>query len=206
MKSPSEKILALGKLRHGSRGTFLFQAEEKAGGFYYIQSGEVRVFKVDENGRELEVARIGPGDFLGEAIAFAAGHFPFYGQAVKDTKAYYFDRNSVLRAVETDAAIAKYFIELLARKCVLLSSRVESLGLKTVRQKLIQYLLSNCQGSSRCFVELKIKKGELAIFLGTISETLSRNLRQMRNEGLIEVHGPSIHIKDCQKLRAELAD
>jgi CRP-like cAMP-binding protein len=93
---------------------------------------------------------------------------------------------------------------LLAQKCVVLSSRVESLGLRTVRQRLIQYLLANCYGPGPCLVELKIKKGELAKLLGTISETLSRVLKQMQKEGLIAVDGRKIHIRDCQKITEEL--
>jgi CRP-like cAMP-binding protein len=100
--------------------------------------------------------------------------------------------------------IAEYFVALLARKCVVLSNKIESLGLRTVRQRLIQYILASCSGDKRCLVELKIKKGELAKILGTISETLSRNLKQMQEEGLIEVEGNKILVKDCPALREEL--
>ena len=97
-----------------------------------------------------------------------------------------------------------YFVDLLARKCVVLSNKIESLGLRTVRQRLIRYLLSQCSGEQKCLVELKIKKGELAKILGTISETLSRNLKQMQEEGLIEVEGNRVAIKNCPALREEL--
>jgi CRP/FNR family transcriptional regulator len=202
----SEKIIAgLGRLKRYAQGSFLFQAEEKAAGFYYVETGEVRVFKMDEQGRELDVARLGPGEFLGEAIAFVSGRFPFYAQVVKDSEIAFFEIYSVFGRIESDPAMARFFIELLARKCVALSNRVESLGLRTIRQRLIQYLLAHCYGSGHCLVELKIKKGDLAKLLGTISETLSRGLKQMQEEGLIKVDGPKIHIRDCQKLREELS-
>jgi CRP-like cAMP-binding protein len=95
-------------------------------------------------------------------------------------------------------------VDLLARKCVVLSNKIESLGLRTVRQRLIRYLLSRCSGEQTCLVELKVKKGELAKILGTISETLSRNLKHMQDEGLIEVEGNKITVKDCPALRDEL--
>ena len=205
MKHLENIINGLGRLKRYARDSFLFQAEEKAAGFYYIETGEIRVFKMDEQGRELEVARLGPGEFLGEAIAFVSGRFPFYAQAVKDSDVRYFEIQEVFRRIESDASMARFFIDLLARKCVVLSSRVESLGLRTIRQRLIQYLLAHCYGSGHCLVELKIKKGDLAKLLGTISETLSRSLKQMQEEGLIEVDGRKIHIRDCQKLREELA-
>jgi CRP-like cAMP-binding protein len=204
MKNSKDLVKNLGRLYRYARGAFLFQAEEKAAGFYYVETGEIRVFKMDEQGRELEVARLGPGDFLGEAIAFVSGRFPFYAQADKDSSVYYFEAQALFHRIESDPAIARFFIGLLAQKCVVLSSRVESLGLRTVRQRLIQYLLANCYGPGPCLVELKIKKGELAKLLGTISETLSRVLKQMQKEGLIAVDGRKIHIRDCQKITEEL--
>lgn len=141
MKHAKDFIENLGKRKRYARGSSLFQAEEKAAGFYYIETGEIRVFKMDEQGRELEVARLGPGDFLGEAIAFVSGRFPFYAQASKDSSVYYFEARAVFRRIDSDPAIAGFFIGLLAQKCVVLSSRVESHGLRTVRQRLIQYLV-----------------------------------------------------------------
>jgi CRP-like cAMP-binding protein len=50
-------------------------------------------------------------------------------------------------------------------------------------------------------VQLDLKKAELARLLGTISETLSRNLKQLQEDGMIEVSGRTIRIKDCSRLK-----
>jgi len=205
MDSFDQAVRSLGKPKSYHKGEVLFSAQEKADGFYYVESGEIRVYKMDENGREVEVVRLEQGDFLGEAIVFVSSVFPFFAQAVKDSKVLFFEKNTILRKMEKDPIVAKFFVKLLARKCVVLSKRIESLGLQTIRQRLIQYLLSSCFGGQQCVVELKVKKVELAKILGTISETLSRNLKQMQEEGLIEVKGSRIQIKDCPKLRSELS-
>lgn len=195
----------LGRLKNYKKDELLFNAQDKAHGFFYVESGEVRVFKMDEQGKEVEVVRLERGDFLGEAILFVSPVFPFFAQAVKDSEVLFFDKSTIFQELEKDPAIAKFFLNLLARKCLTLNKRIESLGLKTIRQRLIQYLLSNCSGEKACLVELKIKKVELAKILGTISETLSRNLKQMQDEGLIGVKGNKIYIKNCPLLRAEIA-
>jgi len=182
----------------------LFYAQDKAGGFYNVESGEIRVFKMDEQGKEIEVTRLEPGDFLGEAIVFVSPVFPFYAQAVKDTQVIFFEKEKILSAIDRDPKIAKFFLNLLAGKCLVLNKKIESLGLRTVRQRLIQYLLSHCPGEQKCIIKLKLRKGELAKILGTISETLSRNLKQLQDENLIEVRGNQIHIKNCSKLRSEV--
>lgn len=206
MSRPNPRIRSLSTPRSYPAGGLLFLAEAPAKEFFHIVSGAVRVYKTDEHGRELEVARFGAGDFLGEAVAFAGGRYPFTAEAVKETRALSFDAAGVLRTVETHPEAARFFIELMARKCLLLSGRLESLGLRTVRQRLARYLCANCAGERSCVVNLKLKKGELARLLGIAGETLSRTLRQLQTDGLIEVRGASIRIKDCARLKAEAGE
>lgn len=205
MENLEKKIEALGTKKKFKKNAFLFHAQEDALGFFYILTGEVRVFKMDERGREVEVVRLQPGDFLGEAIALASVKFPAFAQATVDTEVRFFEKRGFLEKLEKDAYLARFFLVLLAKKCLVLNERIESLGLLTVRQRLIQYLLSHCSGDKTCFIELKIKKADLARLLGTISETLSRNLREMQEEGLIEVRGKRIRVIECLKMREELS-
>lgn len=194
----------LGLRKRFQKGEMIFSAQDEADGFYYVESGEIRVFKMDEQGREAEVVRLGSGGFLGEAIVFVSAVFPVFAQAVSDSEVLFFVKGRIKQEMAKDPRIAMYFVDLLAKKCVVLSNKIESLGLQTVRQRLIRYLLSGCSGERTCLVELKVRKGELAKILGTISETLSRNLRQMQEEGLIEVEGNKVTIKNCLALREEL--
>ena len=205
MNEFDKAVKSLGVSKKYHKGEVLFSAQEKANGFFYVESGEVRVYKMVENGGEVEVVRRGSGDFRGETIVFVSSEFPFFAQAVKDSRIMFFDKTAILREMETEPSVGKFFVNLLASKCVVLSRRVESLGLLTVRQRLIQYLISNCSGGLQCVIELKVKKSELAKILGTVSETLSRNLKQMQEEGLIEVEGNRIRVVDCCKMRSELS-
>jgi len=204
MKQLDDKIRRLGNPVALKKDAFLFNAEDRADGFYYLMSGEVRVFRMDEQGREVEVVRIGPGDFLGEAIVFISTTFPSYAQAVRDSQLLFFAKKEFFRKLDNEPSMAKFFLTLLAKKCIVLNRRIESLELQTVRQRLIRYLVSSCKGTQQCLVELPMRKGELAKLLGTISETLSRNLKQLQTEGLISVEGNTIRILNCHTLKEEL--
>ncbi len=193
-----------GKRRIYSAGEGLFDAGDPADGLYYVKSGEVRVYKMDEQGREVEVVRLESGDFFGDAVLFVHEVFPAYAEAVQDSEVFFLDKPRLFRDIEEVPGLAREFITLLARKCVTLNRRIEALGLQTVRQRLTQYLLLRCQGKAGCTIELDMKKSELARLLGTISETLSRNLKQLQEEGLIQVEGRTIRISDCSRLRGVL--
>ena len=60
-----KEIKALGTERIYEKNQLIFEAESPANSFYYILSGEIRVYKMDLNGNELEVGRFGPEDFIG---------------------------------------------------------------------------------------------------------------------------------------------
>jgi len=204
MDALDKRIAALGTKGSYKKDAFLFLAEEDARGFYYVINGEVRIFRMDDSGREVEIVRLRPGDFFGEAIAIVSGKFPAFARAATDTEVLFFERPAVLRSIQSDPAIAEFFLVLLANKCILLNERIETLNLRTVRQRLAQYLLAHCNAERSCAIDLTIKKSELAKQLATISETLSRTFRRMERDGLIEVRGRRIRVLDCDKLRQEL--
>ncbi len=204
METLPQEIRSLGVKRQYRKKSLFFSAGEESRGFFYVLAGEIRVFRMDEKAREVEVARFRPGDFFGEAAAFASATYPAFAEAICDSEVLYFDREVFLKKLEKNPALARYFLNLLARKCLILNERIESLGLLTVRQRLAQYLLAHCSGQMACLIELSIKKAELARLLGTASETLSRNLRALERHGLIEVCGRSIRVKDCFGLRREI--
>ena len=204
MKDLLAEINNLGRIQLFEKEDILFNAGDETNGFFYVQAGEIRIFRMDDQGREIEVVRLNPGDFFAEAIAFVSDKFPAYAQAVKKSEVIYFQKKIVFEQIDKNPSIARFFISLLAKKCLVLNKRIETLELKTVRQRLAQFILSQTQGQNADKIVLNMKKIELAKFLGTIPETLSRNLKQMQDENLIEVFGRHIRVKDSVKLKHEL--
>ena len=78
----------------------------------------------------------------------------------------------------------------------------EELSLRAIPSRLANYLLAESSSTGRETFKLQVTKTELAHQLGTISETLSRNLKKMKALGLIAVNGREIKIMDFQQLRA----
>ncbi len=204
MEALTRHILARGRKKQYAKGELLFAAGSPADGLYYVTSGAVRVYRMDEQGKEVEIVRLGPGEFFGEAVVFASPVFPAFADAARDSEVLFLDKTGLMEDLERVAGLARDLLGLLARKCLVLNRRIEVLELQTVRQRLARYLLSRCRGAGSCEVRLEMKKGELAQLLGTIGETLSRNLRQLQEDGLIQVTGRRILIPDCRRLQNEL--
>ncbi|MFO7865350.1 MAG: Crp/Fnr family transcriptional regulator [Candidatus Aminicenantes bacterium] len=199
-----ERLKKAGTRRTYQKEEFLFHPGSAPKGVYFVHTGEIRVFDMDAEGKELEVTRLKSGEFFGEALVFASDSVPFYAEAVKTSQVLIFSSHSIKTLIDRDPEISLFFLKLLAQKCLLLNQRVRSLGLKTVRQRLIHHLLTRCAGNKSCRIDLSMNKGDLARLLGTVNETLSRNLRQLQEEGLIRVEGKLIFVNNCIRLRQEL--
>lgn len=200
----NENLVKLGQKITLSKNTLLFSAGDSANGFYYVKAGEIRVYKMSAEGKEIELNRIKPGHFFGEVILFATDKFPVYAETIKNSEVLFFSKEIVLQELTRNLSLANFFVKLLAKRCLGLNRIIENLSLMTVRERLIKYILTLCPGDNSCLIKLKIKKTELAKQLGTISETLSRNLAELQKEKLIKVTGKHIRILNCPKLRAHI--
>jgi len=81
------------------------------------------------------------------------------------------------------------------------ANQIENLSLKEVPSRLASYLLYlSDKQDDRSQVRLDVSKGQLASLLGTSPETLSRIFAKMTEEGLIEVRGRVIILKNLSGL------
>jgi CRP/FNR family transcriptional regulator, dissimilatory nitrate respiration regulator len=200
-------IAALGARRSVGSGELLFRQGESADRCFLLEEGEVALRRLSRKGEEIEIARIGEGEWFGEAVLFAGRPFPAQAAAVRKSVVLEFRRADLLSA--PDPEIVSFFLSLLARKCLALNGRIEQLVATDARERVAGFVLglcpggpAGCEGSrGTCFLTLPKKKREIAIELGMTPETLSRALRRMEAEGYLKMRGPLVEIPSCSLLR-----
>jgi CRP/FNR family transcriptional regulator len=79
---------------------------------------------------------------------------------------------------------------------------VEELTLKEVPSRIASFLLEESEKRKSAQIILDIPKGELARRLGTAGETLSRNLKKLKELGVLKVEGNRITILDSTRLNS----
>ncbi len=199
-----EDLKKIGNLKLYTKNSSLFLMGDEAVGFFYILEGAVRLYRYAENGREVEVARLKNGDFLGEVILFAAEKYPVTAEALADTEVLFFKRSVFLQALQSNFALTEFMLKLLAQKCLTLNDRLETLNTLSVRQRLLKFVVSKCSRDGQCLIDIGMKKTELAKTLGITPEALSRNIKQLVDEKLIKINGPKIKVLDCDSLKKNL--
>jgi CRP/FNR family transcriptional regulator len=212
-------IAALGRKREAAAGTLLFLQGSPAESCFFLERGEVALRRQSPKGDEVEIARIGEGEWFGEAVLFAGRSFPAQAVVVKKSSLLEFRRAELLSSPEP--GIAPFFLSLLAGKCLFLNGRIEQLTTRDARERVAGFLLGlcpdareGCEGAPEscwgerksCSFALPKKKREIASELGMSPETLSRTLRRLEEEGYLAIRGSELFLPSCARLRGLVED
>ncbi|MFV0436740.1 MAG: Crp/Fnr family transcriptional regulator [Desulfopila sp.] len=201
---PAEELTQIERIvieKKYGRGESIFFEGDAGNGFYLVMEGRVKIFKMSLQGKEQILHIFGEGEPFGEVPVFHGKPFPATAEALSATRVLFFPRNDFVQIVTQSPSIALNMLAVLSMRLRRFTSQIESLSLKEVPARLASYLLylADEQGNAET-VELEISKGQLASLLGTIPETLSRIFAKMTEEGLIEVQGRTIHLRDRESL------
>jgi len=199
------EIQAISASKRYPKGTLIFSEDEQALGFFVLISGKVKVYKLSPEGKEQILHIISPGETFAEAALFAGSTYPAFAESLAETRALYFSKEGFLNLIRRNPQISLNMIASLSHWLRKFVSLVEELSLKDVSARLSKYLIDLSAKSARSSergieFELDISKSQLASHLGTISETLSRALRKLRDSKIIEVEGKRITILQREAL------
>jgi CRP/FNR family transcriptional regulator, dissimilatory nitrate respiration regulator len=189
--------------RQVKKGDLLFCEGDKAEGFYIVASGKVKVYKLSPEGKERILHIVHPYGTFAEAAIFGDGCYPAYAEPLEAAQLLFFPKTSFLQLLHSQSRIAINMIGGLSRFLRQFASQIEELTFKDVPARLARYLLELAGDETE--LTLPVSKSQLASNLGTVSETLSRTLRKLSDEGYIRVDGKNITILD-HDLLIDLSD
>jgi CRP/FNR family transcriptional regulator len=204
-----KRIRAIASLKKVEKKEILFSDGEEARGFYVILSGKVKLYKVSPEGKEQILHIVSAPDAFAEAALFLEGSYPAFAEALTDCQLLFFPKRDFIQLIEKNPQLSINMIVTLSHYLKRFASLIEELSLKEVSSRVAKYLIdlqmnSTKEGKSPKEVELDLSKTQLALKLGTISETLSRTLAKMKVKGIIDVKKNKILILNREALE-ELA-
>ncbi len=200
--SELNSIAEIVSIRKVAKGEMVFFQGDPATGFYTMLSGSIRIYKASPDGKEYTLHIIRPGQMFAEAAIFGSEVFPANCTALENSIIAFFPKDRFIRLISESPQISLKMISALSGFVRDFNQQIEDLSLKEVSSRIAAYLLRKSEKSGKKTIILERSKSELANSLGTISETLSRNLKKMRESGIIEVDGKKITIFDFDRLQA----
>ena len=205
-ESEFKDITGICRNKSYKKGEVIFNEGDVGDGFYIVEKGKVKIFKLSFGGKEQILHIYGPGKPFGEVPVFTGKNFPASALAVEKSDLIFFPRKDFITRITENPSLALNMLAVLSMRLREFTVMVENLALKEVPARLASYLgvLTREQDNMK-MVTLPVSKNQLAGLLGTTPETLSRIFNKMSGEKLIEVDRGSISILDAEGL-ADMAE
>lgn len=166
-----------------------------------LLEGKVTIQKIDENGNILTIASFKPGDIMGGSLAFSNNNeYPMTVVAEAKSSLLHIQKELILDLCQNNRAFLSKYLESLSIKALILTDKIKFMSLKTIRDKIVEFLTYEYHIQNRKIIKLDMSKKELADRFGVQRPSLFRELKKMKKEGLIDYDHKSIVILDEDRL------
>lgn len=193
--TPEEQAYALSyfdaKTKTYEKGEFLHHVSFPLERFGLVLSGTVQVYMDDMDGHHIIMNSVGAGGLFGEAYCFLGTDAPIYICAVTESEILWMSPNRIKAPMPPfrplDWALSNRFISALATRTLHMNQRIQILSRNTLRMKLTTFLSQYAAAQGDSFT-VPFDRASMANFLGADRSALSRELSNMRREGIIDYH------------------
>jgi CRP/FNR family transcriptional regulator len=165
-----------------------------------ITQGSARVYKLGENGKEITLYRIGPGEscVLTASCILSARPFPAFAVTETPVEAVVVPASEVNRWLADSSVWREYIFGLVAQRLANIINVIEEVVFRRMDQRIATYLLKNTDNQS---TTLQATHQEIASDLGTSREVVSRILKDLESCSLIHSSRGAITIIDGDGLK-----
>lgn len=194
--------------RNYAPGELVFGEGEPCMGMYVVESGHIRIFKSSTGGREHVLSIDGPGSSVAELPVFDGGTYPASAMAVDDTTLLFVSKQDFQSLCLAHPQVALKVLRVIGARLRRLVGIIEELSFTTVRHRLASFLLRQAlkegkRAEEGIEISLPPSNQELASQIGTVRELVSRNLSRFQAEGVLQMDGRRVLIRDLKALETE---
>ncbi len=196
-----EEIASIASHRSVPRNTAILQAGDRTDNIYLVLAGSLKVQISDQDGREVILSLLGPGEMFGEMGAIDEHPRSATVISTEPCKLVVIAKDDFKRCLAENSEVSLYIIENLVKRLRKADRKIESLALIDVYGRVARLLLEMAElEQGRKVVRRRITRQEIAKTIGASREMVSRVMRDLQLQGLIE------EIDGCIWLNEEIAD
>lgn len=168
------------------KGELLHSAGDISDSLYIIHEGKIKVYRLTENGKEQLIRILRPGDFTGELALFTETIHDVYAEAMERTEICSIQRTDLQNLLVKYPHISLKILTEFSNRLNQAESQLTSFATEEAETRVALYLVQLMDDSQSATVQLPMSRKDLASFLGTTPETISRKLAKFEDEGWIQ--------------------
>lgn len=189
-------------LRTVPKGTVVHNGSADCIGFLLMHTGQLRVYILSDEGREVTLYRLFPRDFclLSASCILRGLQYDVTIEAEKDTQFWQIPAQRYKQLMEESAPVANYTNEVMAARFSDVMWLIEQILWKSLDKRLAGFLVEESALENGPL--LKITHETIGRHLGSPREVVTRMLRYFQDEGLVKLSRGSVELLDVDRLRA----
>jgi CheY-like chemotaxis protein len=196
-----EKLSEERDTRKFRKKDFLYQEGDHPRRLYFVASGQVKVFRTNEAGKEYITQLYKAGDFIGYNALLRDEPYKDAAMVMEDAEINFIPKEDFLALLYNNRNFSARFIKMLANNTNEQEEQLLSLAYNSIRKRVAEALVKlHKHNQEERKTEINILRDDLAGMVGTAKESVIRTLTDFKNEGLISIDNGVISILDAKRL------
>lgn len=197
-------------LEQGQRVTLkakkeLFHQGDFAEKCFFVDQGHLKLTKLNEQGKEVIVRYINPGELTAAAAVFRDGVYPVTAQCISDTAVIEWNKQTILEVMRQYPDIAINLVGILLERIEDVQHRYLEVCTENVDKRIARSLLrimrrAGVSTPEGVRIDIPLSRQNIADYSGTTLYTVSRTLSKWEKNNWIKSGREKITIKDPHAL------
>ena len=186
----------------------IFLQSDEGKRLYNITEGNVKIYKLLQDGRIQIIGFLYPGDFFG---SYKKGKYNYSAQAIGDVAVCEFKEDVLNNHMDENPALSRELLNMTTNELVLAQDRIKVLGKLTATERIASFIQNISKQRARIKwqdnpISLPMSRQDIADYLGLTIATVSREITNLKISSVIKmITTNQIYINDKTKL-AELCN
>ncbi len=207
-KAQTDKLIELfkkGTRLTYSKGEYIIRPGESPGGVYYIESGLVKAYDITKYGEE-NLLQIRKNHEIFPLIWSITGEdIGVIYQALSATTVWRLSAEEYNKALRAQPEVLLPFVDIIIEMYRLHSARIMGLQYRTVRERLVSFLLTMAnrfgeKAENGTLINVPLRHQDIASSINASRETTTRELIALEKKNLVINHPPYLTLTDTKAL------
>lgn len=205
-----DRLLAHATARRVPQGDAVFEQGQQAASFFLLLHGRLKVTQVTQDGQQIIVRVVHPGDLFGFAKALQRSDYPGTARAATESVILGWPTNLWPSFVEQNPRLAVSAMQTIGQRLEEAHTRIREMSTEEVERRVAHAVLRLSRQAGRkeedgIRIDFPISRQDIAEMTGTTLHTVSRILSAWEARGLVEGGRQKLLVRDMNGLSA-LAD
>jgi CRP-like cAMP-binding protein len=200
-----EKLIAAGVVQKMKPAEFLFQQGEPAHTIYLVLEGRLKLVQINENGEEVILRYVGPGESAAAGSALSGIPYPATAEVVQEGQTLHWNGKVLRRLMQRYPEITLNILDIVLERLVDVQNRFLELSTERVEQRIARTLLrlmkrNGIKTEEGILINFPLSRQDIAEHSGTTLHTVSRTLSAWAKKRLIKSSREKIILTDLHAL------